>query len=550
MPSRALDLLAARIDETVPPEGASPEFTAWVSERLQGSKILPHAMAMSVETRDHFFIEWLALRRLYGNLLAWKKKFPMALSVARRSLQLAPDDITAYFLVQRARRELGINKPFPEEERPRSILEFVIEHAPVTNEYEGFVPPGPGWTPLEISGRLPSREELFVFEARGEPLVVRAAGKPLKDLYPGAVEPDAWNNASRILEGVDPMLRVDIEHFQDVDMDLQGIEKAIPLGPDDTENWQAAMEARMNSEEEKARRRGYFTFGKNPDILHAKARFSTFVKRAYGLPLAEETDPGLKVPEIDLLPPDHVREYLNVQFDDFSPSPDLLNHLRDYIPFPPCLRSVWNNENETVKPMSANLWIGRSMKPDKCRASPHTAEDLSDDGISMDRVSFSGLHSDFGSNFLLMLRGVKRVYLFPPSEAHRMNTVMPLVYVTKYGHPLFYEQFRAVDYVHDSMSRGIHAFSYHSRPFSPGGDATDGLNAIAHARVEVTIRAGDALLIPPGWFHTMASVGCPHVAVNYWWDSFSTEEIKRKRNKAMDDKIRNIEKAFVSQQQN
>jgi len=92
----------------------------------------------------------------------------------------------------------------------------------------------------------------------------------------------------------------------------------------------------------------------------------------------------------------------------------------------------------------------------------------------------SGLHYDCNHNLLCVVTGEKRVTLYPPNE-HTATLRPAAVFAESSNHSLL------------------------SPDVVPGP-----------ARFEFSLRAGDALFIPEGWWHAVTS--SPHtIGVNFWW---------------------------------
>ncbi|OAE34063.1 hypothetical protein AXG93_4280s1120 [Marchantia polymorpha subsp. ruderalis] len=92
------------------------------------------------------------------------------------------------------------------------------------------------------------------------------------------------------------------------------------------------------------------------------------------------------------------------------------------------------------------------------------------------KSSRSSTHYDPYHNILCVVAGEKKVSLWPPSAAPGVDMVVPNYNM----HPLFKK-------------------------------------AVQGAKV-VTLRAGDALFIPEGWYHQVNNTGVT-IAVNFWWPS-------------------------------
>eukprot|EP00897_Mesotaenium_endlicherianum_P001356 jgi/Mesen1/1248/ME000129S00354 len=105
--------------------------------------------------------------------------------------------------------------------------------------------------------------------------------------------------------------------------------------------------------------------------------------------------------------------------------------------------------------------------------------------------SRSSAHYDPLHNLLCVVQGTKRVRVWDPSAA-RVLYPMPL-----HGEA---SNHSAVDFVAPDLDR----FPLYA--------------AARHLSREVTLRAGDALFLPEGWWHQVDSAGVS-MAVNFWWPS-------------------------------
>ncbi|GJP30997.1 hypothetical protein CLOM_g7579 [Closterium sp. NIES-68] len=100
--------------------------------------------------------------------------------------------------------------------------------------------------------------------------------------------------------------------------------------------------------------------------------------------------------------------------------------------------------------------------------------------------SSSSPHYDLFHNLLCIATGSKTVRLWPPSAAHLLDPM-----------PLYSES------------------SNHVHPHPPPLHLSP---AAAAAAATVTLRAGDVLFLPEGWYHQVSSAPAT-IAINFWWPS-------------------------------
>lgn len=103
-------------------------------------------------------------------------------------------------------------------------------------------------------------------------------------------------------------------------------------------------------------------------------------------------------------------------------------------------------------------------------------------------------HFDESSNLMVVVAGTRRVTLFPPEQVD--NLYVGPFHFTIAGPPVSMVDLNAPDL--DRYPRFA--------------------EAIEHA-VVAELEPGDALYIPPIWWHNVQATGTFNVMVNYWWDA-------------------------------
>lgn len=181
--------------------------------------------------------------------------------------------------------------------------------------------------------------------------------------------------------------------------------------------------------------------------------------------------------------PDAPRYYLNLQEPDSGARPEAqemctnppLSYMTHDFGVPSFLLSM------PIRHI--NLWMGRS--------SPSAG-------------SKSRMHFDGDDNLYVLLRGRKRVKLFAPSDALKLDTYGEVISVMPNG------VIDCYDVANDPV--GLPHFSKID---------TESVDFALHPRYreakqyKVDMRPGDMLFIPAGWFHEVKSFGS-HMALNFW----------------------------------
>jgi len=124
------------------------------------------------------------------------------------------------------------------------------------------------------------------------------------------------------------------------------------------------------------------------------------------------------------------------------------------------------------------------------------AEDVVEKNLWAGASASSAIHFDGLDNILAVLRGRKVVHLYPPHDIARLypreRDVLPI-------------ESRVHSYHHADSSR-----------FPLFGNTR---------RKSTTLRSGEALFIPAGWFHEVCTPE-PTIAVNWWLSSFSSASLR------------------------
>jgi tRNA wybutosine-synthesizing protein 5 len=102
------------------------------------------------------------------------------------------------------------------------------------------------------------------------------------------------------------------------------------------------------------------------------------------------------------------------------------------------------------------------------------------------------LHYDNADNFLVQVKGLKKVTLFAPSQS---------------------------DYLYPALDTSMPHVS-RVNTFKPDFESLPRYRQAYEARLEGEIRAGDTLYMPPKWWHAVDCIETS-LSVNYWWDDGS-----------------------------
>ncbi|CUA70088.1 hypothetical protein RSOLAG22IIIB_00434 [Rhizoctonia solani] len=167
------------------------------------------------------------------------------------------------------------------------------------------------------------------------------------------------------------------------------------------------------------------------------------------------------------------RDAFNEHASDSELSPELLADVPREIP--------WASEALGRTPDAVNVWIGGSR-------------------------SVTSVHSDPYENIYSVIRGSKHFTLLPPTEGYTLREQR--VPHAKYTRPAPSSPLE-IEAIPDSTVRWAEV------------DPT--LSSISDtAPMKVTVKAGDALYLPAGWWHHVAQSGDREsgvcIAVNWWYD--------------------------------
>ncbi|KAL1946517.1 hypothetical protein VTO73DRAFT_14621 [Trametes versicolor] len=157
--------------------------------------------------------------------------------------------------------------------------------------------------------------------------------------------------------------------------------------------------------------------------------------------------------------------------------PSEFEPLRDHVPS----EVPWCSDALDKVPDAVNLWIG-------------------------DEKSVTSIHSDPYENVYTVIRGSKHFTLLPPTEGWCLKE-------RRYPHATYVRSATTsqLDLVPSPADTPLVRWSSVTDPTAPGA-----LPSGAHP-IHVTVRAGETLYLPAGWWHYVRQRGFT-VAVNYWYD--------------------------------
>ncbi|RDX53908.1 Clavaminate synthase-like protein [Lentinus brumalis] len=157
--------------------------------------------------------------------------------------------------------------------------------------------------------------------------------------------------------------------------------------------------------------------------------------------------------------------------------PSEFEPLRDFVPS----EIPWCSEALEKSPDAVNLWIG-------------------------DEKSVTSIHSDPYENIYTVIRGAKHFTLLPPTEGWCLQE-------RRYPHATYSRSSASseLELTPSAPSTPLVRWSSVADPTAPGA-----LPAEAHP-IHITVRAGETLYLPAGWWHYVRQEGFT-VAVNYWYD--------------------------------
>ncbi|KAM5535511.1 hypothetical protein V8D89_010848 [Ganoderma adspersum] len=159
--------------------------------------------------------------------------------------------------------------------------------------------------------------------------------------------------------------------------------------------------------------------------------------------------------------------------DDSSEFEPLRDHVPSEIP--------WCSEALDRMPDAVNLWIG-------------------------DGRSVTSIHSDPYENIYAVIRGAKHFTLLPPTEGWCLKE-------RQYPHATYSRSSSSgeLELIPSPPSMPLVRWSSVADPTAPGAFPPE-----AHP-IHVTVKAGETLYLPAGWWHYVRQEGFT-VAVNYWYD--------------------------------
>lgn len=139
----------------------------------------------------------------------------------------------------------------------------------------------------------------------------------------------------------------------------------------------------------------------------------------------------------------------------------------------------WCSEALDRKPDAVNLWIGNGE-------------------------SITSIHCDPYENIYTVVRGVKYFTLLPPTDACYLKE--------KY--------FPHASFSRESPGSGLQVTPTANAPrvrWSTIMDPSRDLSPDAHP-IHVTLRAGESMYLPPGWWHYVRQAAEITIALNWWYD--------------------------------
>ncbi|KAI0720305.1 Clavaminate synthase-like protein [Cerioporus squamosus] len=156
--------------------------------------------------------------------------------------------------------------------------------------------------------------------------------------------------------------------------------------------------------------------------------------------------------------------------------PSEFEPLREFVPS----EIPWCSEALDKSPDAVNLWIG-------------------------DENSVTSIHSDPYENIYTVIRGSKHFTLLPPTEGWCLQAAISSCDIQ----PILPSS--EVKLIPSPPSTPLVRWSSVADPTAPGA-----LPAEAHP-IHITVKAGETLYLPAGWWHYVRQEGFT-VAANYWYD--------------------------------
>jgi hypothetical protein len=190
-------------------------------------------------------------------------------------------------------------------------------------------------------------------------------------------------------------------------------------------------------------------------------------------------------------------------------------------------------------------------------------------GNSYEGPTTSRLHMDAMDNLYVVLKGHKTFTVYPPNLANYMRTISPTISVAPNGHSFQYKVSSHIsnnnndkknkndkndkndkknkknkttnNYPKDHTYIDYDKDKYH---FSSLSNIDDPLLGEALGKeIKFSLKPGDILYLPAGWFHQVTSSMGQHQAINYWWKppDWKNSVLFEKNNlKIMYQKLKNI----------
>lgn len=168
-----------------------------------------------------------------------------------------------------------------------------------------------------------------------------------------------------------------------------------------------------------------------------------------------------------------------------------LDRMREDIPMPSLF------EDYDLDPKGVSFWMGAAK---------------------LERPGISGLHYDRFDNFHVLLRGRKDWKVFAPSDAENMEYVVPPHYTSPTGDV---DQLQGHKQVHYYRYYGYNTVTRFSRAVTAHlnleYEYDDLPNFHKTTMGSFTLHGGEAVYLPSGWAHDVASSGI-HQAITFWFD--------------------------------
>ena len=184
-------------------------------------------------------------------------------------------------------------------------------------------------------------------------------------------------------------------------------------------------------------------------------------------------------------------------FNAIANEPDLSKPKRFFMPFVEAAKLIYSDQGpfHSVRQASFDDKLAAYL-PDI------GAPPLIGDKVVIERNLWFGgagcktpLHYDHADNFLVQVKGVKRVTLFAPDQTEHL--------------------YPALDTFMPHMSR--------VNTFNPDLEKFPEYEQAHRVRLEADIGPGDTLFMPPGWWHAVETIETS-LSVNFWWQDGAIEQ--------------------------